>query len=189
MLLHGPRNTLAICLHDWEGYGCFVYGNSGLGRSTGYNNKTKISKIAFYDIVLCKCFDVIECACCLFRVEQERFGPRAVVVGFVLDKVAVRHFLQILMFSRFSSIPQMSRTHLTAPLNKMLLTHQLPKLCGITYQKKNIHSHFHESQISHTNGSKPVLNQLPREYKAGAVINVLEHLVCICGHRYFKIPV
>lgn len=110
-------------------------------------------------------------------------------MGFVRDKVAVRHFLQVLMFSRFSIIPQMSRTHQTAPLNKMLLTQQLPKLCGITYQKKNIRSHFHENQISHTNlslyGSKPVLDQLPREYNNKCV----EHLVCICVHKYFKIPV
>jgi len=86
-------------------------------------------------------------------------------VGFVLDKVAVRHFFQVLTFSRFIIIPRLPRTHLTAPLNKVLLTHQLPKLCGIAYQKKN-----------NTNlllcGSKHVLNQLPREYKAGAVINV-----------------
>jgi hypothetical protein len=152
MFLHGPRNSLAICLHYWEAHGCIVYGTSGLGRSTGYSNKTtKNLKIAFCIVVLlCKCL-VLECACCFFRVEQERFDPRAVDVGFVIDKGAVRHILQVRMFSRFSSIPQMSHTQMTAPLNKMLLTHQLPKPCGISYQKKNIHSNFRQNQISHTN--------------------------------------
>jgi hypothetical protein len=109
-------------------------------------------------------------------------------VGFVLDKVAVKHFLQVLLFSRFSIIPQMPRTHLTAPLNKMLLTHHLAKRCGITYQKKNIHSHFHEDQISRTDlslyGSRPVLNQLRREYKAGPVINVSK---AWCAYVYINI--
>jgi hypothetical protein len=50
LLLHGARSPLAICLHDWEGYGCIVYGTSGLGSSTGYNNKTTKNLIAFRDV-------------------------------------------------------------------------------------------------------------------------------------------
>jgi hypothetical protein len=52
MLLRGPRNPLTICLHDWEGYGCVEYATSGLGRSTGYNNKTNYL-IAFCDVSCC----------------------------------------------------------------------------------------------------------------------------------------
>jgi len=54
MLLHGPRNPLTICLHDWEGYECIEYATSGLGRSTGYNNKTTdYFKIAFCNVSCC----------------------------------------------------------------------------------------------------------------------------------------
>lgn len=76
MLLHGPRNPLPICLHDWKGYGCIVYGTSGLGRSTGYNNKTTKNLIAFCDALLCEYFlNLIECACCLLRENKSGLIP------------------------------------------------------------------------------------------------------------------